>query len=141
MPPPTRAKSACVEAPIPKLSIVAVIWGSGLIASRINSAGGMKYRIRNQTVMSNRAKPTTTKPITAPARKAICKPPFRLPRAALAARAEALVAVFIPKKPHNAEKKPPVKKATGTIGFCRSSSAKITKMINKPPNTRPTARY
>ena len=39
-------------------------------------------------------------------------------RAALAVRAEAYVAVFIPINPANPEKKPPVKKANHTHSFC-----------------------
>ena len=72
--------------------------------------------------MSSRPRPTTVSPITAPERNAIFRPPSRLWRAALAVRAEAKVAVFMPKKPARPEKKPPVRKAKGTQGFCTFST-------------------
>jgi len=67
--------------------------------------------------MLKRPKPTTMSPITAPERKATCRALFKLVVAPWAVRAEALVAVFIPKKPQRALKKPAVKNATGTNGF------------------------
>ena len=68
--------------------------------------------------MSKSPNPTTVRPITAPERKAILRPSFSELRAALAVRAEAEVAVFMPINPANPEKKPPVRKANGTHGFC-----------------------
>ena len=94
---------------MPKVSIVVVM------AMRLLSVSWLSTR--NQMAMSNRPKPTTVRPITAPERKAIFKPPSRLLRAALAVRALAYVAVFIPKKPARPLKKPPVRKANGTHGF------------------------
>ena len=57
-------------------------------------------------------------PMTAPERKATRSPALSEPRAAFAVRAEAYVAVFMPRKPERPEKKPPVRKATGTHSFC-----------------------
>ena len=56
--------------------------------------------------------------MTAPERNATCRPRFRPSLAPCAVRLEAAVAVFMPMKPHRPEKKPPVRKATGTNGFC-----------------------
>ena len=67
--------------------------------------------------MSSKPRPTTTKPITAPERKATFRPLSSESRAALAVRAEANVAVFMPKNPARPEKKPPVRKANGTHSF------------------------
>ena len=72
--------------------------------------------------MSSSPRPTTTNPMTAPLRNAMRKPLFSPSRAAFAVRAEAYVAVFMPKKPDNPEKNPPVRKATGTHGFCTLST-------------------
>ena len=52
---------------------------------------------RYQKEMSSNPSPTTTSPITAPLRKAMRKPPLSEVRAAWAVRAEAAVAVFMPK--------------------------------------------
>ena len=76
------------------------------------------FSAMNQMAMSSSPRPTTVRPMTAPERKATFKPLFRLWRAALAVRAEAYVAVFIPKNPAKPEKRPPVRKANGTHGFC-----------------------
>ncbi len=53
----------------------------------------MKYQIE----ISSSPKPTTTRPITAPERKATCSPRFRLSLAPCAVRDEARVAVFMPR--------------------------------------------
>ena len=71
----------------------------------------------HQMEMSSRPRPTTVRPITAPLRKAICRPPFSERIVALAVRADAYVAVRMPTKPARPEKKPPVRKANGTQGF------------------------
>ena len=52
-------------------------------------------RIRYHIEMSNRPKPTTTNPITAPERKATCKPLLRLLLAPWAVLAEAFVAHLV----------------------------------------------
>ncbi len=67
--------------------------------------------------MSNSARPTTTNPITAPERNATVNPLLSDRLTAFAVRAEACVAVFIPKYPASPEKNPPVKKANGTQLF------------------------
>lgn len=51
----------------------------------------------SHTEMSSNAKPVTHSPMTAPARKATFSPSFSESRAARAVRAEALVAVFMPR--------------------------------------------
>ena len=96
MPPPTRANSACVLAPMPKVSMVVVIMHS--LAESASAPGIMKWSsTRYQNEMSNRPKPTTTSPITAPLRNATRRPRASEVREALAVRAEACVAVFMPK--------------------------------------------
>ncbi len=50
--------------------------------------------------MSSRPKPTTTRPITAPERKATCRPRLRPSLQPCAVRDEAAVAVRMPMKPH-----------------------------------------
>lgn len=99
---------------MPKVSIVVVIM---VIFSAPLTLSMKQLRMMYQMEMSRRPRPTTTRPITAPERKATRRPPLRLSRAALAVRAEALVAVFMPRKPERPEKKPPVRNATGTHSF------------------------
>ncbi|OPZ70610.1 MAG: hypothetical protein BWY83_01550 [bacterium ADurb.Bin478] len=52
------------------------------------------------------------------------------------------MAVFMPKKPANAEKIPPVKKATGTQPFCtlRTTDIKVSRMTRQT-KTMPTTLY
>ncbi len=69
-------------------------------------------------LMSSKPRPTTTRPMTAPARKATWRPRFKDSLAAWAVRLEASVAVFIPMKPQRPLKKPPVRKANGTRTCC-----------------------
>ena len=86
IPPPTRANKAWVEAPIPKVSMVVVIitalWVALASSTKQSSTSHHKE-------ISSKASPTTTKPITAPERKATFKPSFMLRLAAFAVRAEA----------------------------------------------------
>ena len=96
MPPPTRANKACVEAPIPKVSMVVVMTQS-LEAGFIASSGMQYCSSRYQNEMSSSPRPTTTSPITAPLRNAMRSPLLSEVRAALAVRAEAYVAVFMPR--------------------------------------------
>lgn len=77
-----------MEAPIPKVSMVVVMMVSLCVAS-IVSAGMQIFNNMYQNEMSSKPRPTTTNPITAPLRKATCKPLFKDDRAALAVRAEA----------------------------------------------------
>ena len=72
------------------------------------------FKRKNHTEISRRPRPTTVKPITLPAEKAMRRPLFNPSRQAFAVRAFASVAIFIPIKPERAEKKPPVTKAKGT---------------------------
>ena len=106
IPPPTRAKRAMEEAPIPKVSIAEVM-ESG---SRLNT----NLRRMNQMEMSRRPRPTTVKPITVPAENATLSPLLRPSRQAFAVLAFAFVAILIPMNPESPEKKPPVRKAKGT---------------------------
>ena len=117
IPPPTRAKSACVLAPIPNVNIVVVIIHN-LAVDVFSCTGINQSNNKYHKDISKRPRPTTTSPITAPLLKATFNPLFNDSRAAFAVRADAYVAVFIPKKPDNPEKKPPVKNAIGTHEFC-----------------------
>ena len=83
----------------------------------LRSAGIKLSRMRYHTEISSKPRPTTTKPITAPLRKAIRNPLFIEARAALAVRADAYVAVFMPRKPDKPLNKPPVRNAKGTHSF------------------------
>ena len=73
---------------MPKVSIVVVMTHS-LCVGVSASAGITAFSSRYQKEMSSSPRPTTTSPITAPLRKAMRRPPFSEPRAALAVRAEA----------------------------------------------------
>ena len=118
---------------MPNVSIVAVIsiifWWSSVPAwtnvrpshlSPPAMCSGVKItllRRRNQIAMSSSPNPTTTSPMTAPLRNAICSPLLSETDAPWAVLEEAFVAVFIPRYPHRPEKKPPVRNAIGTNGF------------------------
>ena len=139
MPPPTRAKRAWVDAPIPKVSMVVVMMTSfwAMLASFTKI-----LRRMNQRAMSKRPRPTTVSPMTAPERKATLRPEFRLRRAALAVRPEAYVAVRMPMKPARPEKKPPVRNANGTHGFCTPKPyARMAKKMASTMNTMITTLY
>ena len=60
-------------------------------------------RMWNHTEMSNRPRPTTVKPMTAPEEKATFSPLFRLSEAACAVRALEEVAILMPTNPEMAE--------------------------------------
>ncbi|OAV74400.1 hypothetical protein Barb7_02105 [Bacteroidales bacterium Barb7] len=77
-----------MEAPIPKVSIVVVIMVSLCVGSSA-SAGITTFNSQYQKDISSNPSPTTTSPITAPLRKATCKPLFNEVRAAFAVLAEA----------------------------------------------------
>ena len=78
---------------------------------------------------SRRPRPTTMKPMTEPAENATRRPRLRPSLAALAVRALAAVAIFIPIKPERPEKKPPVIKAKGTNGVIKSVEKPRTRRI------------
>ena len=106
IPPPTRANNAWKEAPTPKLSIVVV---TKCILAAVYSAvplaipvaakfkksvpnkllSSHKFNTINHKEISNKARPTTVSPITAPERKAIVKPSFKDLLAAFAVLADA----------------------------------------------------
>ena len=100
---------------MPKVSMVVVmttrVWAS-------EASWTKAFSTSHQMAMSSRPRPTTVRPITAPLRKAILRPEFSERMVALAVRALAYVAVFMPTKPARPLKKPPVRKAKGTQGFC-----------------------
>jgi hypothetical protein len=99
---------------MPKVSMTTVI--SLRVMSWAKSQGRIPdRRIRNHMAMSMRPNPTTTRPMTAPLRKATTSPSLSDLRAPAAVRCEALVAVFIPNHPHRPLKNPPVRKAAKTI--------------------------
>ena len=78
---------------MPKVSIVVVMTTS--VCASVASWTKVR-RIIHQMEMSSRPRPTTVSPITAPLRKAICKPPLSERIVALAVRADAYVAVRMP---------------------------------------------
>ena len=73
IPPPTRANSAWLLAPMPKQSMVTVISTSDNFISGL-IMGTIQYRTANQMVISSSPSPTTVRPITAPERKATWRP-------------------------------------------------------------------
>ena len=91
---------------MPKVSMAPVISSGGSRNTNFSRA--------NHREISSRPSPTTVKPITLPAENATRRPLFSPSRQALAVRALAAVAIFIPIKPDRPEKKPPVRKAKGT---------------------------
>ena len=123
-----------VEAPIPKVSIAAEISVALQPKTYFNSA--------NQMEISRSPRPTTTKPITEPAEKAILRPLPRLDWAAQAVRLLACVAIFMPKKPESAEKRPPVIKAKGVNQLKFSRNAAIAqRTTNITAKKTPTTVY
>ena len=133
IPPPTRAKSAIEEAPIPKVSMALVMSA----ASSLNT----KRRSMNHTLISSRPRPTTVKPITEPAEKATRRPRFRPSRQALAVRQLALVAIRIPTKPLRPEKNPPVRNAKGTNQVSNFKAAIMHKTTIIQAKNTPTTVY
>jgi len=127
-----------VLAPIPDESRATAI----ALSAAVESTPPMKYISKNQTQMLSRAKPTTTKPITEPARKDTVRASFSPRRAAFAVRALALVAVRIPRKPQRPEKNAPARKANGIHGLCVFHTKAIARKIPKSSSTTtPTMRY
>ena len=112
---------------MPNITMVWAIWAAPKPA--------MYLRIWNQMDTSSRPRPTTVKPMTAPEEKATLRPRFRLSWAALAVRALAEVAIFMPTKPARPDQMPPVRKAKGINQLSSMSSHakinKITKTIIK----------
>ena len=137
MPPPTLAKRACVDAPIPNVSIVVVIYTSFWAPVASTKVSRMIY----QREMSSRPSPTTVSPITAPERKASFSPELSDLCVAFAVLAEAYVAVFIPTKPARPEKNPPVRNANGTQGFWIPKTASTANTIARITNTMATTLY
>ena len=95
MPPPTRAKSAAQEAPMPNMTMV--------LAMMVESQPKPYFRMRNQTDTSRIPRPTTVKPMTEPEEMATRRPRLRLSLAALAVRALEDVAILMPMKPARQE--------------------------------------
>ena len=85
--------------------------------------------------------PTTTSPITLPAEKAARSPLLRLSLQAVAVRALAAVAIFIPKKPDRPEKTPPVTKAKGINGPTKPARASAPSTRNIQAKKTATTRY
>ena len=107
----------------------------------LNSQGANSVSSRNHMVMSSSPKPTTTSPMTAPARKATVRPLLRLSLAPWAVRLEAMVAVFIPRKPHNPEKNPPVRKAAKTMRCCAPIRPMTKRMAETTTKNTATTLY
>ena len=133
IPPPTRANSAIEEAPIPKVTIAAVIFSSDSWNTRSRSA--------YHSEISRRPSPTTVKPITEPAENATLRPLLRLCCAAHAVRSFALVAMLIPIYPERPEKKPPVMKANGTYHVSLCAAAIPQRTQNMTMKKMITVRY
>ena len=134
MPPPTRAKSACRLAPTAKVSVsvVSVTRPSGVLAASVRNQSPA-----NHSEMSRSANPVTQRPMTAPARNATRSPPSRLVFAAWQVRADALVAVFIPRNPHSPESSAATPTPTGVSGCCSPRNASTASTITSAA----TARY
>ena len=80
--------------------------------------------------------------MTAPEEKATFNPLLRLSAAALAVRALAAVAIFMPMKPARAEYTPPVRKAKGMNQLSRMFKAvRTSSRRNTTANTLDTVRY
>ena len=79
--------------------------------------------------------------MTAPLRNAMTSPRFKLLMAPNAVRELAYVAVFMPRNPHSPLNRPPVKKATGTNGFCTFIKARTTNITKRTAKTIETVRY
>ena len=134
MPPPTRANNAWLLAPMPKQSIVTVISRNGMST--------IQYRTPNHRQMSKSPSPTTVSPITAPLRKATCKPWLSETFAPCAVRELARVAVFIPNQPAKPEKIPPDQNAIGTHPDPASNTnAMNAKKIDATTKNRNTTLY
>ena len=113
-----------------------------MVIRAVFSSAYTALRTRNQMAMSRSPRPTTTSPITAPLRNAVFSPLSSPVRAPLAVRAEAYVAVFMPKNPESPENSPPVRNANGTHGFCTSSTYAMNENIMASTmNTMPTTLY
>ena len=108
MPPPSRANSACSEAPMPKVIMI-----GGISTTGTPNAKRSRY---HQMLMSSSPSPTTVMPMTVPDENATRRPAFSDSLAPWAVRALARVAIDMPMKPASAEKKPPVMNANGTNG-------------------------
>jgi len=78
--------------------------------------------------------PTTEKPITAPAKKAMFKPFSRLSFAASAVRAFDFVAIFIPTKPASPELNAPMKKHTAVCQFMKRAITSPTMTVKMTRN-------
>ena len=78
-------------------------------------SGSTMFQMANQTETSSRAKPTTTRPMTAPERKATLRPSFSDSFTAKVVRADAFVAIFMPNQPHRPEKRPAIGTPTAVI--------------------------
>ena len=99
------------------------------------------FRKKNQKDRSKSPRPTTVKPMTAPALNATFRPEFRLSVAAQAVRQLAAVAIFMPMKPDRPEKKPPVIKAKGTNMVRNPPAAMAANSRNMATKNRNTPRY
>ena len=133
IPPPTRANNAIDEAPIPNVSIAAIISSTPSL--------NPNFKIINQTLMSRSPRPTTVSPITEPEENAIFNPLLRLSRAPFAVLVFAYVAIFIPTNPDNPEKNPPVRNANGTNGVKNPVNANIKSITNITAKKTPTVLY
>ena len=133
IPPPTLANNAIELAPIPNVSIAAIV-------ASIDSLNTNLKRMY-QILISKRPRPTTVIPITAPDEKAILSPLLRPSLAPFAVRVFAYVAIFIPIKPDKPEKNPPERNANGTYHVKRPVAARIIKITSITAKNTPTVLY
>ena len=138
MPPPTLANRAMLEAPMPKVSMLAVIWAIRWLSG---SAPKAMFNMKYHTVKSRRPKPTTVNPITEPAENATLSPLFRFRDAPWAVRQLAMVAVRMPINPDRPEKKPPVRNAKGVKKLKKPQNAITSRMTNTAAKNIPTPLY
>ena len=98
--------------------------------------------MKKQSMMSSRPNPTTVSPITAPERKAICRPSLSDRSAPAAVRLLASVAVFMPNQPASPENNPPERKANGTHRLCTPKPRAIhNRSAQMARNAQPTTLY
>ena len=118
---------------MPKVIIAAVISSSEELK--------MSFITAYQSEISSSPSPTTVKPMTLPAEKAMRSPRLSPSCAAAAVRQFACVAMVMPIKPERPEKKPPVTKAKGTNHVTKPAAAMPQSTTNIHAKKIATVRY
>ena len=114
-----------------------------IIAAVISSSEEwkMSFITAYQREISRSPRPTTVKPMTLPAEKAMRRPRLSPSCAAAAVRQLARVAMVMPMKPERPEKKPPVTKAKGTNHVTNPAAAMPQSTTNMHAKKTATVRY